>query len=87
VTGLLGLAIRAPERGGEARDVALRVLEIHPDEAILHFNLGCYLSLSGEFPAARKRLYRAIKLNKRFKAEFVEVEDLAGLWDWFESEE
>ena len=34
--GYFGLALAGP--------VALRGLELHPDEAILYFNLYCYLS-------------------------------------------
>jgi hypothetical protein len=58
-------------------------LELHPDEAILHYNLACYHSLLGEFPEAKKSLTRAIELDERFKPESVEDDDLAGLWDWF----
>ena len=71
---------------GEAKAVALRALDRHPDEAILHFNLACYHSLLGEFPQARKNLNQAIKLDERFKAGAVSDEDLAGLWDWFGTE-
>lgn len=63
--------------------VALRGLELQPDEAILHFNLACYLSMLGEFPEAKKHLNKSIKLDKRFQEASVEDEDLAGLWDWF----
>ena len=80
-------ALRAQEQVKEAKEVALRGLELHPGYAILHFNLACYLSLLGEFPEAKKRLNRAIKLDERFKAESVSDEDLAGLKGWFGGEE
>ena len=63
--------------------MALKGLERHPDEAILHFNLACYHSLLGEFPAAKKHLNRAIKLDERFKVGAVEDDDLVGMWDSF----
>jgi tetratricopeptide (TPR) repeat protein len=77
---LLGLAIRALEQVKEAKTVALRGLELHPDEAILHFNLACYLSLLGDYDNASDHLNKAIKLDRRFQAASVEDEDLAGLW-------
>ena len=70
----------------EAKEVALRGLELHPDCAILHYNMACYLSLLGEFPGAKEHLNRSIKLDTSFKAEAVVDEDLAGLWNWFGTE-
>lgn len=63
--------------------VTLKGLELHPDEAILNFNLACYLSLLGEYEESKNHLNRAIKLDNGFQAASVEDEDLAGLWDWF----
>jgi tetratricopeptide (TPR) repeat protein len=79
-------ALREMDKVAEAKEVALRGLELHPDEAILHFYLACYLSLLGKFPEARDHLDRSIRLDERFKAEPVEDEDFAGLWDWFGKE-
>ena len=76
-------ALREWGKAEEAKEVALKRLELHPDEAILHFNLACYLSLLGEFEEAKKHLNRSIRLDKRFQAASVEDEDLKGLWDWF----
>jgi tetratricopeptide (TPR) repeat protein len=47
----------------EAKEVAVHGLELHPDMAILNYNLACYLSLLGEYPDAKKHLNRAIKLE------------------------
>jgi len=60
----------------EAKDVALKGLERHPDEAILHFNLACYLSLLEEFEPAKEHLNKACRRDDRFKALAVEDEDL-----------
>jgi len=76
-------ALREMDKIEEAKTVALRGLEHHPDEAILHFNLACYLSLLGEFPEAKDHLNKSIKLDKRFQELSVDDPDLTGLWDWF----
>ena len=44
-----------------------------------------YIEL-GMVNEAKKHLNRSIKLDESFKAEAVEDEDLAGLWDWLGSE-
>jgi Flp pilus assembly protein TadD len=80
-------ALREMDNIEEAKTVALRGLELHPKEAILHYNLACYLSLLGEFEPAKKHLNRACVTEERFKAEAVEDEDMAGLWDWFGTED
>ena len=70
----------------EAKAVALRGLGLHPDEAVLHYNLACYLSLLGDFEPAKEHLNRACKADEQFKLEAVEDEDLDGLWGWFGTE-
>lgn len=45
-------ALREQPNVQEAKEVALRGLELHPVCAILRFNLACYQSLLGEYPAA-----------------------------------
>jgi hypothetical protein len=45
----------------------LKALELHSDEAILHFNLACYLSLLGVTTEARTHVRAAIDLDKRFQ--------------------
>lgn len=79
-------ALREQQQVKEAKEVALRGLERHPDEPILHFNLACYLSLLGEFDEASDHMNRAISLDKRFEEESVQDPDLVGLWDWFSKE-
>ena len=43
----------------EAKAIALRGLERHPDEAILRYNLACYMSLLGEMDEAKGELRRS----------------------------
>jgi tetratricopeptide (TPR) repeat protein len=75
-------ALRERQQIKEARQIALRGLERHPDEAILHYNLACYLSLLGEFDEAREHLNRSISLDEGFQEESVKDPDLDGLRTW-----
>ena len=79
-------ALREMDQIEEAKAVALRGLELHPDEAILHYNLACYLSLLGEFKPAKKHLNRACVADEKLKLSATEDSDLAGLWGWFGTE-
>jgi tetratricopeptide (TPR) repeat protein len=71
-------ALREMDQIEEAKSVAIRSLELHPDEAVLHYNLACYLSLLGEFEPAKKHLNRACVTDDPFKAFATEDVDLAG---------
>ena len=71
-------ALREMDGVEQAKEVALRGLKLHPDEAILHYNLACYLSLLGEFEPAKKDLNRACVADERLKALATEDVDLAG---------
>jgi Flp pilus assembly protein TadD len=48
-------------------------LEVEPTEAVLHYNLACYLSLAGEKHRAIRALARALKIDPHYR-ELVEKE-------------
>ena len=48
---------------------------------MLHFNLACYECVLGNVAEARKRLRKACKLDKQFKAAALDEPDLKGMWD------
>jgi hypothetical protein len=73
-------ALRENDQINEAKEIALRGLERHPDEAILHFNLTCFQSLRGKFDEASQHLNRSIKLDKRFQEQSVETRIWRGCW-------
>jgi|LSQX01.2.fsa_nt_gb tetratricopeptide (TPR) repeat protein len=50
-----------------------RALDHSPNQAILHYNLACYLSLTGEFQGSVRHLSRALRLQPGFR-EKVETE-------------
>ena len=47
----------------EAREILLAAERAHPQEAIIHFNLGCYACQLGEYDEARRRVWRSIELR------------------------
>lgn len=56
-TARLPLAIQAIQKA----------LEVAPSEALLHYNLACYLSLAGEKERAIRSLGRALKLDPHYR--------------------
>jgi tetratricopeptide (TPR) repeat protein len=51
----------------QAVDALENGLSHSPAQAILHYNLACYLSLMGRVPAAVEHLTRAIAIDTRFR--------------------
>jgi len=47
-------ALREMDQIEEAKAVALRGLELHPEVAILYYNLACYLSLLGRIRTSQE---------------------------------
>ena len=56
-TGRIGLAIEALQQA----------LLVDPTEALIHYNLACYLSLAGRKRRALKHLSRALSINPRYR--------------------
>lgn len=51
----------------DAREILLAAERAHPQEAIIHFNLGCYACQLGEFDEARRRVWRSIELRSELR--------------------
>jgi Flp pilus assembly protein TadD len=64
----------------EAERVLLRAVEIHPSEAVIHFNLGCYACQMGRIEDAKARIARAVKLDRRFQVAALKDPDLEPMW-------
>jgi len=62
-----------------AEAILLEAERTHPEEATVQFNLGCYASLRGDLPEARRRVARAIALDPTFRAAAATDPDLAPL--------
>lgn len=63
----LGWCLKRLDRLPEALDALKRGLEVEPDQAILHYNLACYLSLSGDTATSVEHLAKAISLDERYR--------------------
>lgn len=62
----LAYATRRAESLESADQILLDAELIHPNEPTIQFNLGCYACQRGDLAAARKRVDRAIALDKKF---------------------
>ena len=51
----------------------------HPEEPAIQFNLGCYACQRGDLAEARRRVDRAIALDKSFRQQAATDDDLAPL--------
>ena len=60
-----------------AETILLEAERIHPQEAAIQFNLGCYACLRGDLTEARRRIGRAIDLDKSFREAAATDPDLA----------
>ena len=63
----LGWCLKRLDRLPEAMDALKRGLAVEPDQAILHYNLACYLSLSGDPATSVEHLSKAISLDQRYR--------------------
>jgi tetratricopeptide (TPR) repeat protein len=61
-------ATRRADSIGAAEKILLEAERLHPKEPTIQFNLGCYASLRGALAEARRRVDRAIALDKNFAA-------------------
>jgi Tfp pilus assembly protein PilF len=67
----------------EAAEEILRTAVLrHPQEATIHFNLGCYASVRGDQKAASHHVARAIAIDPAFKELAATDPDLTGLRGW-----
>ena len=75
-------ALRELGRVEEAKAVLLEAEPIHGKKcSLLHYNLACYYCLLGDQAEAKKRLRVACKMEKEWKEEAVDDEDLKAIWD------
>ncbi len=63
-----------------AKEILLEAVNRFPDEAILHYNLGCYEAQLGDSVAALQRLAECFRLDGGFRNLALDDEDLKLLW-------
>jgi Flp pilus assembly protein TadD len=78
----LAYSVRRIESIEKAEAILLRAREIHPESAIIAFNLACYACVSGRIEEAKLRLRIAISLDKDIRELAIDDEDLRTLRDW-----
>jgi Flp pilus assembly protein TadD len=78
----LAYSVRRIEGVEKAEAILLRAQAIHPEVAMIAFNLACYASVTGRMEEAKERLRHAIKLDKEIRGLALDDEDLKPLWDW-----
>jgi lipopolysaccharide biosynthesis regulator YciM len=64
-----------------AHEILLRAGEKHPNCGTIQFNLACYAAQIGQLEEARRRLYRAIQLDKGFATMAKNDPDLEAIRD------
>jgi Flp pilus assembly protein TadD len=78
----LAYATRRAESVERAESLLLRAHKLHPDNAIIAFNLACYACVTGRLEEARIHLEHAIELDNKIRTLALHDEDLKPLWDW-----
>lgn len=63
----LGWCLKRLDRLGEAIEALRHGLGLAPEQAIIHYNLACYLSLARDAATAVEHLSRAISLDVRYR--------------------
>ena len=59
-------ATRRAESLAAAETILLEAEKLHPIEATIHFNLGCYACQRGDMPTAKRRVDAAAGLDPKF---------------------
>lgn len=72
-------AVRRAESLEGATAILRDAEALHPRDPTIQFNLGCYASLRGDVAEARRRIARAIELDRSFAALAATDEDLVAL--------
>jgi Flp pilus assembly protein TadD len=78
----LAYATRRAESIDKAEALLLQARKLHPDNAIIAFNLSCYACVSGHIEQAKAHLKHAIALDSNIRELARRDEDLQTLWSW-----
>lgn len=78
----LAYSLRRSEGLDQAEAVLLRAHTLHPDYALIFYNLACYASVTSRIEDAKERLQRAFELDEDLRAMAIEDLDLRPLRDW-----
>jgi hypothetical protein len=79
-------AVRRAESIESANDILLQAVEKFPEDALTHFNLGCYACQMGNLESAKERVGKSVELDAKFKLLAIDDPDLESLWRNIEEE-
>jgi tetratricopeptide (TPR) repeat protein len=77
---LWAYATRRADSIEAAKEILMQALQQHPDDAIVHFNLGCYASQLGDLTLAKAHLKRAFVIEPNCRVMALSDPDLEPLW-------
>jgi tetratricopeptide (TPR) repeat protein len=75
-------AARRAESVNAARNILINALPKFPREAIIYYNLACYDCQLGQIPSAKQYLKQAFRIDRNWRLQALEDEDLKPLWDY-----
>jgi hypothetical protein len=79
----LAFAVRRAESLQLANEILLHATKRFPEDAMTHFNLGCYACQVGDLEEAKIRVGRAVELDAKFKLLALDDPDLEPMWETF----
>jgi predicted Zn-dependent protease len=82
----LAYAVRRSQSLSAAKEVLKAAIDNFPDNAGIHFNLGCYACQMGDLETAKERVAEAVRLDDKFKLAFLDEEDLKPIWEAWKNE-
>lgn len=77
----LAYVTRRLESVGAAKSILLEAATLHPNEAIIHYNLACYDCQLGALQSAKDHLKRAFDIQPDCRAMALDDADLEPLWE------
>ena len=74
-------ATRRAESIAAAKEILLNAEPKFPKEAIIKYNLACYLCQMGDIQGAKNYVKRAFEIDSNWRMAALDDEDLRPLWD------
>lgn len=77
----LAYATRRADSIQAAKEVLLNAQPKFPKEAVIKYNLACYLCQTGDIEAAKRYLKKTFQIDLNWRAAALEDADLQSIWD------
>ncbi len=79
---MTAFAVRRSQGLEEAKALLTSAENLLAEDAMFHYNLGCYECLLGNRRVAETRLLRALHLDPKYREIGMKDEDLQAMWEW-----